>query len=120
MNDLLNVSASPHVRSKDSTSIIMRDVALALVPASIAGIVNFGLKALLIIIVTIATCVLTEYIYQKCMHKKVTTSDFSALVTGLLLALNLPSTVPLWIPIIGGVFAILVVKQLYGGLDRTL
>lgn len=119
MNDLLNVSASPHVRSKDSTSIIMRDVALALVPASIAGIINFGLKALLIIIVTIATCVLTEYIYQKCMHKKVTTSDFSALVTGLLLALNLPSTVPLWIPIIGGVFAILVVKQLYGGLGQN-
>ncbi|HAB59497.1 MAG TPA: Na+-transporting NADH:ubiquinone oxidoreductase subunit D [Lachnospiraceae bacterium] len=119
MNDLLNVSASPHVRSKDSTSIIMRDVALALVPASIAGIINFGLKALLIIIVTIATCVLTEYIYQKCMHKKVTTSDFSALVTGLLLALNLPSTVPLWIPIIGGVFAILIVKQLYGGLGQN-
>ena len=119
MNDLLNVSASPHVRSKDSTSIIMRDVAFALIPASIAGIFNFGLKALLIIIVTIATCVLTEYIYQKCMHKKVTTSDFSALVTGLLLALNLPSSVPLWIPIIGGVFAILIVKQLYGGLGQN-
>lgn len=119
MNELLNVSASPHVRSKDSTSIIMRDVAFALIPASIAGIINFGFKALLIIIVTMATCVLTEYIYQKCMHKKVTTYDFSALVTGLLLALNLPSSVPLWIPIIGGVFAILVVKQLYGGLGQN-
>lgn len=119
MNDLLNVSASPHVRSKDSTSTIMRDVALALVPASIAGVINFGLEALLIIIVTIATCVLTEYTYEKCMHKKITTGDLSALVTGLLLALNLPSSVPLWIPIIGGVFAILVVKQLYGGLGQN-
>ncbi|WP_310601898.1 RnfABCDGE type electron transport complex subunit D [Anaerosporobacter sp.] len=119
MNDLLNVSASPHVRSNASTNTIMRDVALALVPASVAGVVNFGLKALLIIIVTIATCVLTEYTYQKCMHKRVTTSDFTALVTGLLLALNLPSSVPLWIPIIGGVFAILIVKQLYGGLGQN-
>ncbi|WP_455714603.1 RnfABCDGE type electron transport complex subunit D [Anaerosporobacter sp.] len=119
MNDLLNVSASPHVRGKDSTSTIMRDVALALVPASIAGVINFGLEALLIILVTIATCVLTEYIYEKCMHKKITTNDLSALVTGLLLALNLPSSVPLWIPIIGGVFAILVVKQLYGGLGQN-
>lgn len=119
MNDLLNVSASPHVRSKASTSTIMRDVALALVPASIAGVINFGFEALLIILVTIATCVLTEYIYEKCMHKKITTNDLSALVTGLLLALNLPSSVPLWIPIIGGVFAILVVKQLYGGLGQN-
>lgn len=119
MNDLFNVSASPHVRAKDSTSTIMRDVALALVPASIAGVINFGLKALLIILVTIATCVLTEYIYEKCMHKNITTNDLSALVTGLLLALNLPSSVPLWIPIIGGVFAILVVKQLYGGLGQN-
>lgn len=119
MNDLLNVSASPHVRSKDSTQTIMRDVALALVPTSIAGIINFGYKALVIILVTIATCVLTEYIYEKGMHKKITTSDFSALVTGLLLALNLPSTVPVWIAIIGGVFAILVVKQLYGGIGQN-
>lgn len=119
MNDLFNVSASPHVRAKDSTSTIMRDVALALVPASIAGVINFGLEALLIILVTIATCVLTEYIYEKCMHKNITTNDLSALVTGLLLALNLPSSVPLWIPIIGGVFAILVVKQLYGGLGQN-
>jgi RnfABCDGE-type electron transport complex D subunit len=119
VSDLLNVSASPHVRSNVSTNSIMRDVALALVPASLFGIYNFGFDALLVILVTIATCVLTEYTYQKLMHKKVTTSDFSALVTGLLLALNLPSSVPLWIPIIGGVFAILVVKQLYGGLGQN-
>ncbi|WP_167957761.1 RnfABCDGE type electron transport complex subunit D [Anaerosporobacter faecicola] len=119
MNDLLNVSASPHVRSKDTTQTIMRDVALALVPASIAGVINFGCKALVIILVTIATCVLTEYIYEKGMHKTITTYDYSALVTGLLLALNLPSSVPLWIPIIGGVFAILIVKQLYGGLGQN-
>lgn len=119
MSELYNVSASPHVRSKASTQSIMRDVAIALVPTSIAGIINFGVKALLVILVTIATCVLTEYLYEKGMHKKITTGDYSALVTGLLLALNLPSSVPLWLPIIGGVFAILVVKQLYGGLGQN-
>lgn len=119
MNELYNVSASPHVRSKTTTKSIMRDVAVALIPACLAGIINFGYQAFLIIVVTVATCVLTEYLFQKLMHKKITTSDFSALVTGILLALNLPASVPLWIPIIGGVFAILIVKQLYGGLGQN-
>lgn len=119
MSDLLNVSASPHVRSKDSTKTIMRDVAIALVPAAGFGVYNFGFKALLILVVSIATCMLTEYIYEKCMHKKVTTSDYSALVTGLLLGMNLPASVPVWMPIIGGVFAILIVKQLFGGLGQN-
>lgn len=119
LSDLLNVSASPHVRSKDSTKTIMRDVAIALVPAAGFGVYNFGFKALLILVVSIATCMLTEYIYEKCMHKKITTGDYSALVTGLLLGMNLPATVPVWMPIIGGVFAILIVKQLFGGLGQN-
>lgn len=119
MNNLYHVSASPHTRSNTTTASIMQDVAIALIPASIFGIYNFGLKALLIIITCIATCVLTEYIYEKAMKKPLTTGDYSALVTGLLLALNLSSTVPLWIPIIGSVFAILVVKMLYGGIGQN-
>lgn len=119
MNDLLNVSASPHIRDHSSTKTIMRDVAIALLPAALFGIYNFKIHALLVILTTVATCVLTEYIYEKLMKKPITTGDFSALVTGLLLALNLPPSVPLWIPIIGGVFAILVVKQLYGGLGQN-
>lgn len=119
MKELYNVSASPHIRSEISTTSIMRDVVIALIPAAGFGVYHFGLNALLIILTTVATSILTEYIYEKAMKKPLTTSDFSAVLTGLLLALNLPATVPLWIPIIGGVFAILVVKQLYGGLGQN-
>lgn len=119
LSELLNVSASPHVRSKDSTKTIMRDVAIALVPAAGFGVYNFGPKALVILLVSIASCMLTEYIYEMLMHKKITTSDYSALVTGLLLGMNLPASVPIWMPILGGVFAILIVKQLFGGLGQN-
>lgn len=119
MKELYNVSASPHIRSNISTSNIMRDVIIALIPAAGFGVYQFGLSALLIILTSITTCILTEYIYQKAMKRPLTTNDFSAVLTGLLLALNLPSTVPLWIPVIGGIFAILVVKQLYGGLGQN-
>lgn len=119
MSDLLNVSASPHVRSKTRTNHIMADVAAALLPAAAFGIYNFGLSALLVIAVSITTCVLTEYAYERFMKLPITTGDFSALVTGLLLALNLPASVPLWLPVIGGVFAILIVKQLFGGLGQN-
>lgn len=119
MNNLLNVSASPHVRDNVSTKSIMRDVAIAMLPTSIFGVVNFGINALLLIIACVATCVLSEYIWQKAMKKKVTVSDYSAVVTGMILALNLPATLPLWIAILGSVFAIIVVKQLYGGLGQN-
>ena len=119
MNNLLNVSASPHVRDKVSTKTIMRDVAIAMLPTSIFGVVNFGINALLLIVTCVATCVLSEYIWQKAMKKKVTVSDYSAVVTGMILALNLPATLPLWIAILGSVFAIIVVKQLYGGLGQN-
>ncbi|MFQ9511028.1 MAG: RnfABCDGE type electron transport complex subunit D [Lachnospiraceae bacterium] len=119
MSKLLNVSAFPHVRSQDTTQSIMFDVAIALLPATAFGVYQFGLKALLVILVSIFACVMTEYVYQNLMGLPVTVSDGSALVTGLLLALNLPSSVPLWIPLIGGIFAILVVKQLFGGIGQN-
>ncbi len=119
MNELLHVSSSPHVRSKVNTSNIMLMVVIALMPATIFGIINFGPKALLLVLISVATCVLSEGIYEHFMHKPVTVRDYSAVITGLLLALNLPVGVPWWMPIIGGVFAIIIVKQLFGGLGQN-
>lgn len=119
MNELLNVSSNPHVRDKGTTSRIMLDVLIALLPASIVGIYVFGIRALVLIVVTVAAAVATEAVYQKLMHKKVTVTDFSAAVTGLLLALNLPVSLPIWMAILGAVFAVLVVKQLFGGLGQN-
>lgn len=119
MSKLFNVSASPHVRSQTTTRDIMFDVAVAMIPASAYGVYQFGLKALLILVVTVLSCVLSEYVYQSLMGRTVTVSDFSAVVTGMILALNMPPAVPLWIPVLGGAFAIIVVKQLYGGLGQN-
>ncbi len=119
MNELLNVSASPHVRSNVTTKIIMRDVAIALIPTSIFGIYNFGLNALLLILTCVVSSVLSEYIYEKLMHKPITTGDYSAMVTGMILALNLPSTLPLWMAMLGSLFAIIIVKQIFGGLGQN-
>lgn len=119
MSDLMKVSSNPHIRSKVTTGNIMLAVVIALLPAAGFGIYNFGLDALILILITVASTVLTEYLYELAMHKKVTVGDFSAVVTGLLLALNLPSTAPWWIGVIGGVFAILVVKMLFGGLGQN-
>lgn len=119
MNKLLNVSASPHVRDKTTTSDIMRDVIIALLPATVFGIYNFHFDAALVIAVTVITCVLSEYLFEYFIKKPITVKDLSAVVTGLILALNLPASVPLWLPVIGGIFAIIVVKQLYGGLGQN-
>ena len=119
MSDLMKVSSNPHIRSKVTTANIMLAVVIALLPAAGFGIYNFGLDALILIVVTVAAAVLTELVYEKAMHKKVTIGDFSAVVTGLLLALNLPSSAPWWIGVIGGIFAILVVKMLFGGLGQN-
>ena len=119
MSDLMKVSSNPHVRSKVTTSSIMLAVVVALLPAAGFGIYNFGLDALILIVVTVAATVFTEYAYEKLMGKKVTIGDYSAVVTGLLLALNLPSSAPWWIGAVGGVFAILVVKMLFGGLGQN-
>ncbi|MDY3919967.1 MAG: RnfABCDGE type electron transport complex subunit D [Candidatus Limivivens sp.] len=115
----MSVSTNPHVRSSMRTNNIMLLVLIALLPASVFGVWHFGLNALLIIVVSVATCVLTEYIYEKLMHRKITIQDYSAAVTGLLLALNMPPSAPWWMPVIGGVFAILIVKQLFGGLGQN-
>ena len=119
MSELMKVSSNPHIRDKMSTDKIMLAVIVALMPTTIFGIWNFGIRAALIIAVTIASTVLTELIYEKLMKKEVTIWDLSAVVTGLLLALNLPVSVPWWIGVIGGVFAILVVKMLFGGLGQN-
>ena len=119
MSDLLKVSSNPHIRSPYKSSQIMLMVLAALLPASAFGVWNFGLNAFIIIIISVASSVATEYIYEKLMHKKITINDYSAAVTGLLLALNLPATVPWWLPIIGSVFAVLIVKQLFGGLGQN-
>ena len=119
MSDLYHVSSSPHVRAKDSTSRIMLYVIIALLPTSLFGIYNFGLKALLLILITIAACVATEWIFNKIVHKKNTIGDLSAVVTGLLLALNLPVSLPWWEAVIGGVFAIAIVKCIFGGLGQN-
>ena len=94
-------------------------VILALIPTSLFGIYNFGVKALILILVTIASCVASEWVYNRIVHKKDTIADLSAVVTGLLLALNLPATLPWWEAVIGGVFAIVVVKCLFGGLGQN-
>lgn len=119
MNQLLHVSASPHIKDRVTTSSIMLDVIIALIPATLFGIIQFKINSLLIIVTTITTCVLAEYLYERFMKKTITIKDLSAVVTGLILALNLPSTVPLWLPVIGGLFAIIVVKQFYGGLGQN-
>ncbi len=113
------MSSSPHIRSKVTSSNIMLMVAIALLPASAFGVWNFGLPALGMLVTTTLAAVLTEYIYEKLMHKKITVGDFSAVVTGLLLGLNMPPTAPYWMGALGSVFGILVVKQLFGGLGQN-
>jgi electron transport complex protein RnfD len=113
------VSGTPHVRSKESIQSIMRDVIIALVPATAAGIYYFGINALILIIAAIASAVIFEALCQKIMKKPVTVSDLSAVVTGLLLAMNLPAAAPVWVAIVGSAFAIIFGKQLFGGLGQN-
>lgn len=113
------LSSSPHIRDKVTTDNIMLMVVIALLPASAFGVWNFGVPALIMLVTTTAAAVLTEYIYQKLMHKKITIKDWSAAVTGLLLGLNMPASAPWWMGALGSVFAILIVKQLFGGLGQN-
>lgn len=119
MEKLLHVSSSPHVRDNSSTKAIMKEVCIGMVPMSVYGIANFGMHALLVIVCTVAACVAAEYIYEKLMKRPITVCDLSAVVTGMILALNMPPQVPVWMPMLGGIFAIVVVKQLYGGLGQN-
>lgn len=116
MNNKVKLSVSPHIHSGKSTSGIMMDVLISLLPATIAGAVIFGLRALLVVAVCVAACVAFEALFNKLMKQHQTIGDFSAMVTGLLLALNLPANIPLWQCVIGSLFAIVVVKCLFGGI----
>lgn len=120
MNEqLLNISSSPHIRSRLTTGRVMSDVALALMPAAIIGTWHFGLHAFLVIAVSVLTAVVSEYLFDLAVKKPNTIKDGSAVVTGLLLALTLPPAVPLYIPILGSAFAIIFVKCLFGGLGKN-
>ncbi len=116
----LKISSSPHLRHEDSTRSIMLDVIIALCPALIWGVYVFGARALVITLISILSAVFFEYLYRKITKKNNTVSDLSAAVTGMLLALTLPATVPLWLPAIGSFFAIVIVKQLYGGIGKNV
>ena len=113
------VSCSPHLRDNVSTRSIMQDVCIAMLPACIAGVLFFGYRAAIILVLSVAAAVLSEKFYCKAAHIKDTTGDFSAVVTGMLLAMNLPSTVPYWMPVVGSIIAILLVKMIFGGIGQN-
>ena len=115
----LIVSSSPHIHNEEAVSDIMLDVIIALLPAAFMGTFYFGYRALIVLLTAVAACMASEYFYEKLMGKKVTVNDLSAALTGLLLGLNMPPAVELWQVIIGSVFAIVLVKQLYGGIGKN-
>lgn len=115
----LTVSASPHVRSNETTTGIMLDVIIALLPAVVMSVVYFGTRALALTAVTTSVAIIAEYISRKVMKRQNTIGDLSAIVTGIILALNLPSTLPLWMAAIGSIIAIVVVKQMFGGIGQN-
>ena len=119
MSELFRVSSAPHVRAKTSTQNVMMWVCIAMIPTAVFGIVNFGFRALLLIVATVLSCVASETVFNLIVKKKNTISDLSAVVTGMILALNMPVTLPIWMAVIGGVFAIVVVKMLFGGLGQN-
>lgn len=115
----LIASSSPHIRSDENVSKIMLDVLIALIPAFIASIFYFGIKSIILVVASVLSAVITEVACQKLMKKPITINDFSAVVTGVLLAFNIPSTAPIWIPVIGSAFAIAIGKQVFGGLGNN-
>ena len=115
----LTVSASPHVRSKETATGIMLDVIIALLPALVMSVVYFGLRALVLTMTCVVTCVAAEFLSRKVMKRNNTIGDLSAVVTGIILAFNLPATLPLWMAVIGSIFAIVVVKQMFGGIGQN-
>lgn len=115
----LIVTPSPHISSSRTTATIMRDVVIALIPALIASVIFFGLRALLVEAVCVISCVVFEYASRRVMKRDNTISDWSAVVTGLLLAFNLPVSIPIWVAIIGCFAAIVIVKQLFGGIGQN-
>lgn len=120
MVDMYNVSVSPHIRDKSSTRKIMIDVCIALVPTLAFGVWHFGLNALFVILSSVVSCVVSEAVFELIVKKPVTVFDFSAVVTGLIFALNMPPNVSWWVPAVGGVFAIVIVKMLFGGIGQNI
>lgn len=120
MENKLHASFSPHIHSNNSTMRTMLDVIIALVPASIAAVILFGIPALLVIAVCVITAVAGEAIFNLIIKKEQTVGDLSAVVTGLILALNLPSNIPLWQAAVGSLFAIIIVKGIFGGLGKNI
>ncbi|WP_425754841.1 RnfABCDGE type electron transport complex subunit D [Ihubacter sp. rT4E-8] len=116
---MYNVSVSPHVREQSTTQSIMRDVIIALLPILAFGVYHFGFGALQVIIISVVTCVVGELLFDLAVKKPVTVFDGSAVVTGLILAINLPATAIWWMPVLGGLFAIVAVKMLFGGLGQN-
>ena len=116
---LLKVSASPHIRHEDTTRVLMGDVIIAMIPLLIWGTYIFGLRVLTVTAVSIVSCVLSEFLFNLIAKKPTPVGDLSAVVSGLLLAFNLPATIPLFIPLVGGIFAMVVVKGLFGGLGKN-
>ena len=114
-DNLLVVSSSPHIRTRETTSAIMRDVLIALIPALLCGIVYFGFRSLYLVAVTVVSCVGFEFLWQKITKKPVTVTDGTAAVTGVLLAMNVPVTAPWWMMVVGSFVAIIIAKQLFGG-----
>jgi len=119
MEIILTVSSPPHIYGKDTIVRRMRDVLIALSPACALGIYHYGNKAFTTIALSVISAIVAEFLYQKVTGKKVTVYDLSAVITGLLLAFNLPPDVPLWLPVIGSIFAIVAVKQLFGGIGQN-
>ncbi len=120
MRNSLIVSGSPHIHKQESVSRIMWTVVLSTIPAGIAGVIIFGLDALWVTLVAVIAAVLTETVFEIWTKKKITVMDGSAVITGILLAYNLPSNVPLWLPIVGAVFSISIGKQVFGGLGQNI
>lgn len=116
-NELHEVS--PHIMINRSTKVIMQDVVLAMIPALLGSIYFFGINALMLVVSAVTTCVLSEYIWQRIRKEQLTTNDWSAVVTGILLAFNVPSTTPIWAVMLASVFAIIVVKQFFGGIGSN-
>jgi len=119
INQIMTVSSPPHIYGTDTIAARMRDVLIALAPAFCMALYHYGVQAFYTTAIAVISALLAEYLYQRVMNKPVTVNDYSAAITGVLLAFNLPPNVPFWIPVIGSIFAIIVVKQLFGGLGSN-